>query len=163
MGLQEELGQAMLSCQVRCIILRKFFIPIVTYTGLIKGLFKNRPIIKLVLQVLNSVTNCTNSPNWNFVTDNLALPGHACGLPTQPTILYLLDVFRQLQQVDCSNPKDCKTAGCDPYTSVFKSKWLCFPNIRKPNLKNWKSDKAFVDTLMHVSFGELNYIYLSFY
>jgi len=102
-----------------------------------------------VLEALNSITNCKNSPQWDFVTTESDLPGRACGLPTLPTIAYLLDVYQQLLDVECSDPKECSTRGCDPYLSVFTSKWFCFPNIRKPNLKNWQSDQAFVNTFLY--------------
>ena len=114
------------------------------------GLFKNYPSVKLVLKVLNSITSCKNSRHWDFVVEDPGLPGHACGLPILPTVEYLLDVYQQLQEVECSDPKECHTWGCDPYLSVFTSKWFCFPNIRTPNLRNWHSDQAFVSQFIQV-------------
>ena len=119
--------------------------------GIATGLFKNYPTVRTVLEALNSITNCKNSPQWDFVPGGANLPGHACGLPTLPTIEYLLDVYQQLQDVECSDPRECSTWGCDPYLSVFSSKCFCYPNIRKPNLLNWQSDQAFVRQFLYVS------------
>ena len=98
-----------------------------------------------------SFTSFKNSPQWDFVLESHHLPGHACGLPALPTVNYLLDVFRQLMDVECSTPRKCRTFGCDPYTSVFKSKWFCYPKLRRPDLKNWQSDQAFVRQFLYVS------------
>eukprot|EP00090_Calanus_glacialis_P043131 TRINITY_DN7631_c0_g1_i7.p1 TRINITY_DN7631_c0_g1~~TRINITY_DN7631_c0_g1_i7.p1 ORF type:complete len:921 (-),score=153.36 TRINITY_DN7631_c0_g1_i7:68-2830(-) len=117
--------------------------------GIATGLFKNYPTVRTVLEALNSITNCKNSPQWDFVPGGANLPGHACGLPTLPTIEFLLDVYQQLQDVECSDPRECSTWGCDPYLSVFTSKWFCYPNIRKPNLLNWQSDQAFVNQFLY--------------
>ena len=115
------------------------------------GLFKNYPSVKLVLMVQNSITSCRNTRKWDFVISDPALPGHACGLPTLPTVEYLLDVYQQLLDVESSDPTECNRWGCDPYLSVFTTKWFCFPNIRTPDLHDWRTDEAFVNQFIQVS------------
>ena len=119
--------------------------------GIATGLFKSIPIVRSAVKALNFPKSCKNSPQWDFVSGGSLLPGHACGLPALPTVNYLLDVFRQLMDVECSTPRKCRTFGCDPYTSVFKSKWFCYPKLRRPDLKNWQSDQAFVRQFLYVS------------
>ena len=126
------------------------------YSDMATGMFKNYPTMKGALQSLHYMTNCNNYPQWEFVIEDPALPAKACALPTWPSIDYLLDVYKQLIYVKCSNPKDCSNPGCDPYMSVFRSRWLCYPKIRKPNLKNWHSDQAFASTFINVSFDSSN-------
>ena len=112
--------------------------------------------MKQVINILNSITSCKNSPQWDFVTGDPYLPGYACGLPTFPTLEFLLDVYQQQLDIECSDPGECYTWGCDPYLSVFTSKWFCYPNIRKPYLENWSSDEAFVSQFLNVSPVVLN-------
>ena len=128
------------------------------YEGLATGLFKNYPSVKRVLEALNQITNCKNSPKWDFVHGGSKLPGHACGLPTLPTIDYILDVYQQLMDVECSDPRDCSSWGCDPYLSVFRSKWFCYPNIRKPNLYKWQSDDSFARHFLYVSRAKTSFV-----
>ena len=116
-----------------------------------EGLFKNYPTVKLVVKtLLNSVKDCKNSPEWEYV-QGAGVPGHACGLPTLPTVEYLLDVYQQLQDVECSDPKQCRARHCDPYLSVFTTKWFCYPDIRTPNLNHWHTDQAFVSQFVKAS------------
>ena len=79
--------------------------------GIATWLFKNYPTVRTVLEALNSITNCKNSSQWDFVPGGANLPGHACGLPTLTTIEYLLDVYQQLQDVECSDPKRVQHLG----------------------------------------------------
>ena len=98
--------------------------------------------------------NCKKSQKWEFIVDGPGQPGHACGVPDlmSPHFpRYFLDVVRQLWEVGCSNPTMCHSSTCDPYKSVFKTKFWCFPRIRKPNINNWKSDEAFVEQYLHVN------------
>ena len=120
------------------------------YLDIAEKLFENYPSVQNVINFLRSPSSCKNSPKWEFVVDT-ALPGHACGVPTLPTVEYLLDVSRQVVAVECSDPEECDTEDCDPYLSVLTSKWFCFSNIRAPNLHDWDSDKAFVSHFIQVS------------
>ena len=98
--------------------------------------------------------NCKKLQKWEFIVDAPGQAGHACGIPDllSPHVpAYLLDVARHLKEVGCSKPTMCHTAACDPYKSVFKTRFLCFPKIRKPNIENWKTDKAFVEQFLHVN------------
>ena len=113
--------------------------------GIASGLFRNYPSVKSVLEILTSLTNCKNSFKWEWVATGVNLPGHTCGLPTLPTVEFLLDVYQQLQDVECSDPNECYTSGCDPYLSVFTTKWFCHPHIRTPNLHKWYTHQAFAN------------------
>ena len=119
--------------------------------GIATGLLKSIPIVRSAVKALNFPKSCKNSPQWDFVSGGSLLPGHACGLPTVPTLAYLLDVFWQLMDVECSLPRDCHSLGCDPYHSVFTYKRFCRPELRTPNLTKWQSDVAFVGQFLYVN------------
>ena len=129
---------------------------------LVIALFKKNQMIRDMEKALNP-GNCKNSPNkWDFVKKP-GIPGHACGVPTLPdpnVRAYIVDFYQQTLSVGCSDPKECSTRGCDPYLSVFTHKRFCYPNIRKPNLENWQSDQAFVNTFIYVSYDLLNHLNL---
>ena len=107
--------------------------------------------------------NCKNYQHWWDFVKRPGLTGLACGVPTLLTPRngpYIVDFFQQFLGVSCSDPAECSTWGCDPYLSVFTSEQFCYPNMRKPNLENWQSDQAFVNTFLYVSHDLLNQLNL---
>ena len=71
---------------------------------------------------------------------------------------YLEEFAKQHMKIVCLNPKNCNETDCDPYKSLLTSKSTkeCKkPDqvIRRPDVKEWKSSKAFARHFLYVSFS----------
>ena len=91
------------------------------------------------------------------------LPARFGGWIRPSPIAYFEEMAKQHLRIVCTNPKECSEEDCDPYKSMLTSKpnASCSrpeQNIRKPDIKGWKSNKAFAKLFLYVSILKLKSI-----